>query len=128
MKSVKVIIMTGLLSLILVGCGGPSVAQTQNMDFGTKPKNIKVSNLKSAFSDFKDPSSVQIKLTNYPLRRAYMSSGSNLWSGWVTTVEVNGKNSYGAYVGYQDYYVLMNDGKAFMSFKATEAPVLKFVD
>ena len=38
--------------------------------------------------------------------------GMKVAFGWVQTGQVNGKNAYGAYVGYRPYHVLMRDGVA----------------
>ncbi len=38
------------------------------------------------------------------------SESSSSTCGWIWTAEVNGKNSYGAYVGYEEFCYIVNVG------------------
>ena len=127
-KFVFTVFLTG--SFILVGCGGPSTEQIAKIDFGTKPQNINKEDLKDAFIDIlKDPDSLQIKIVNTALRKAYLPYYKHK-TGWIVTIKANAKNSYGGYVGYEDYYILVNSaGKGLEAIKVSESRYLvKFIN
>ncbi len=130
---VKKIIVAVMLSVVFVGCAGPSgpsAAEIQKMDFGKKPK-VSVAKLKGAFDDYKDPGAIKIRLTSLALRRGYMTGNDGIyWKGWIATVEANGKNSYGAYTGYNYVFIpLSSDGSGISAFGLGETGrILHFVD
>lgn len=132
----KIIMATVLASsLFFVGCtggsSGPSPEQISKMDFGPKPKNIKVANLKGGFHTFKDPESVRVKFTGLPLRRGYTVGpldGKIYWTGWVAVVKANAKNSYGAYTGEHFYYVTLFNGHGTGAYRAGDDRILKVID
>lgn len=107
----------GLLILIamaaLAGCVTapplPTAAQNDVADHGEMPQHYKEAI--SAYFDgtLKDPASVQYRNMTVPKKefiRDSMLQGYKLNWGWLVSVDVNAKNSYGGYVGFQTYHFL----------------------
>lgn len=93
-----------LLALVLVGCAtAPPTAQ----QCGPEPTPDQVDAAVQTFmagENWKDESSVQIR--NVSLRNCQaivngILNPNGRMTGWVVLLEVNAKNSYGGYTGYQ---------------------------
>lgn len=63
-------------------------------------------------SSLKDPDSAQFR--NGDLRKGWVRDGllrgGAYHFGWIYSVDVNAKNSFGGYVGYQKHYILIQNG------------------
>lgn len=70
---------------------------------------------KAIANSLKDHSSAQFHRAG-ACKKGYWNSvpllGMQVAFGWLQGGEVNGKNSYGGYVGFRPYRVLMKDGAA----------------
>ena len=102
---------------LLSGCAsGPTQEQLLSADYGrdmTAEECISIAEQVIANS-LKDPSSAQYR--HAPCSKGNWSSvpilGMSVAFGWMQLGEVNGKNSYGGYVGFRLYQVLIKDGMA----------------
>ena len=105
-----------LVSLpFLAACAsGPTQEQLSNANYGRDiPTAECVSVAERVIADsLKDPSSAQFRHSQ--CFRGYWGSapilGMGIEFGWVQKGEVNGKNSYGGYVGFRPYQALIRDG------------------
>ena len=112
---IKKIITAGVIasSFLFIGCGYATQAEIAKMNFGPKPKNLKISDFEPVKDLYKDPDSVRIRLTNEePVR---MQTFDPRMDGWAVAIKVNAKNSYGGYVGYKRRLVPFKNGKAYPS-------------
>ncbi len=100
-------------SFLFIGCGYATQTEIAKMNFGPKPKNLKISDFDSIRELYKDPESVRIRFTNLPIVR--MQTFNPRMEGWVVPIEVNAKNSYGGYTGYKRRLVPFKNGKAYPS-------------
>lgn len=103
------------LSLLLQACAQqPTSQQVKSADYGTKPSIAECSALveEKVGSIMKDPSSLQWQHNDCV--EGYWSSvpmlGLPIAYGYYQTGSVNGKNSYGAYTGFQQYQALIRNG------------------
>jgi hypothetical protein len=100
----------------LAGCASaPNQQETANADYGRamSPAECKTLAEQTISSKLKDPSSAQFR-NEQPCFKGWMSSvpvlGIKAAFGYLQKGEVNGKNSFGGYVGFRPYMVLMKDG------------------
>ena len=112
------------LLLLLSGCS--SVALTHDevvkADFGQYPENYK-SIVKNWFEELlKDPESARYKFDNKPIkaytRNPPVEGGGVVHFGYYVKVKVNAKNSFGGYTGWQEYRLLIRNGKVIDNFIA----------
>lgn len=105
-----------LLSLVLLaGCAASSsFARPSNMDaasWGDPPADYE-ERIRSHFDSFlKDGASARFRIQ--PPVRAYANQGlihggAVRWKGYLVRVDVNAKNSFGAYTGWKSYMVLLS--------------------
>lgn len=117
----KIAIITPCVVLLLSGCASaPSQQQIANADYGSP---MSVDQCKSIAeqditNQLKDPSSAQFK--NEPAcQKGWMSSapllGLKAAFGYLQKGEVNAKNSFGGYVGFRPFMVLIKNGQAIRS-------------
>jgi hypothetical protein len=106
-----------LVALIVSGCASaPTAQQTAVADYGNPMTADQCQSLvESALSyGLKDPGSAQFR-HGAPCTKGWMSSvpvlGMKAAFGYYQEGQINGKNSYGAYVGFRPYRVLMRDGR-----------------
>jgi hypothetical protein len=89
----------------------PGVGLAQQADVAAKPfpadASVEQIVRASLGKTFKDPDSAQIKVTRGP-RLATATTNAKAYSGWLACAQINAKNSYGAYVGYADYLVVID--------------------
>jgi len=102
---------------LLIGCAsGPNEKELANADYGRSmsPQEC-VAIAESLISrSLKDPSSAQ-----YNHAQCFMGYGSSVpimglkvAFGWVQNGQFNAKNSFGGYVGFQRYSMIIKNGKA----------------
>lgn len=104
------------LSFLAACASGPTQEQLTNANYGsdiTGEECVSVAERLIANS-LKDPSSAQFR--HSPCFKGYWGSvpilGMGVEFGWIQSGEVNGKNSYGGYVGYRPYQMLIKNGEA----------------
>ena len=105
-----------ITSLLLAACAsGPTAMQIKNADYGrdmTPEECVKIAE-EFVSNAMKDPSSAQFK--NSQCYKGYWNSvplfGMPVAFGWIQAGEVNGKNSFGGYVGFRPYQILMKNGE-----------------
>jgi len=88
---------------------------TMNADYGEYPENYQEI-VKTAMVDLlKDPYSAQYRFKTEPfkayLREAPINGGDPFMYGYMVYVDVNAKNSFGGYVGWKEYRLLIRNGK-----------------
>lgn len=107
----KVIIL--ILSICLFGCMTvPNPDDLKNANFGSKPVNYE-ENIKNLIgSGLKDPFSAQYKFGE-PVKGYFQNGMEGLRYGWIIPVQVNAKNSYGAYVGFNTQYIMISEGTTY---------------
>jgi hypothetical protein len=101
---------------LLAGCASaPTQQEISHADYGqpmSQQQCLSIS--EAAIADqLKDPSSAQFR-NEAPCHTGWVSSvpilGMKAAFGYVQRGEVNGKNSFGGYVGFRPYLVLMKNG------------------
>jgi hypothetical protein len=115
---IQTVVLILVLTVSLSGCstgGGLTLEEIANADYGRFPNNHQ-DVVKSYFSNsLKDPFSARYQFTSAPAR-AYsrnapaVGGGINRF-GYVVNVSVNAKNSYGAYVGWKNYRLLIRNDR-----------------
>jgi hypothetical protein len=101
---------------LLAGCASaPTQQEISHADYGqpmTQQQCLSISEAAIA-NQLKDPSSAQFR-DEVPCHTGWVSSvpllGMKAAFGYVQSGEVNGKNSFGGYVGFRPYLVLMKNG------------------
>ena len=88
----------------------PEIAKTPRLIFLEKIEQISIKDMTNKFNEelsrnFKDLDSLKFKGLSYYPRMNKDGKLTHYWCGVV-----NGKNSYGAYVGYEAFVLIMNDG------------------
>jgi len=85
----------------------PSGAEIASADFGSYPSDYKNVIESYMAQQLKDPYSAQYDCLNQPIRA---------WNGWrgvefgyAVCVNINAKNSFGAYTGSSPYYFMINN-------------------
>jgi hypothetical protein len=100
----------------LASCAsGPTQEQLASANHGRDMSSEECRLITESFisNTLKDPSSAQFRHSN--CSKGYWGSvpikGMKVAFGWIQKGEVNGKNSFGGYVGFRSYQVLIKDGK-----------------
>ncbi len=107
----KLLIILGA-AMLLDGCATtplPTAQQLETMDCGPIPRNYEQSIKDFMQGELKDPDSAEYKFIP-PVKQALQQ----LWKsyiGWEVGVQVNAKNSYGGYTGYQPYFFFFQNEK-----------------
>ena len=108
------------LALFLASCAtAPSRQELATADYGTVPTNYEQIIKEHCGRFLKDPYSAQYQfskpeagwLANSPL------TGGERAFGYVVHVTLNAKNSFGGYVGAEEYRFLIHNGVVVMSQK-----------
>ena len=101
----------------LAACAsGPTQEQFSNANYGRDLSPIECVAVaeKVIANSLKDPGSAQFRHSQ--CFKGHWSSvpllGMGVEFGWIQQGEVNGKNSYGGYVGFKPYQVLIKNGTA----------------
>ncbi|MDQ7962786.1 hypothetical protein RDI61_01800 [Pseudomonas plecoglossicida] len=108
----------------IAGCAsGPTPEQIANADYGTPINQDQAEVRVKEYFDgvLKDPDSAKYKFS--PIQKSHIVSsaweGRQLYAGYVMTVKVNAKNSYGGYTGNEDYVFLFHNGELTKGLKAS---------
>lgn len=98
-----------LASLFIVGCAQVTQEDIKNADYGVYPDQYeKIA--KSYYEEVaKDPDSIKYREITQPKKSWVNDFGTHKF-GYMTCVTRNGKNSYGAYVGYKTDGILIKNG------------------
>lgn len=126
MSSIKVAIGASMFAVFLVGCASaPTQKQIANADYGTPMSSSECKSLagRAIANQLKDPRSAQFR-DEQSCFTGWMSSvpilGLKAVFGYLQKGEVNGKNSFGGYVGFRPFMVLMKNGVVIRSCIANE--------
>lgn len=102
-------------------------APVQSFDYGAYPANFQQIVSQHFASTLKDPYSAQYRF-GQPYRAVertgLLFGGGVIWAGYAVTVEVNAKNSYGAYTGYKPYLVQIKYGQVVDVDPGTYHPLI----
>ena len=103
--------------LLLVGCvPPPTLEEMKNADYGTKIKQQDAEDWAKRWMDsrLKDPYSAKYRfdLLHQGFIQFSQISGGKVEFGYGLNLQVNAKNSFGAYTGYKRYYLLFKNKKA----------------
>jgi hypothetical protein len=113
----KKAILAVMLMLALGACALPPVdpAQLSGAQYGEYPANYKEAVQSYFYSLLKDPYSAQYRYLGEPTqgytRAAPIAGGKPNAFGYVVTVGVNAKNSYGGYVGEKIHRLILQNGQ-----------------
>lgn len=101
---------------ILAGCAsGPTPQKIASADYGSPISQEQAETRVQQYFNgvLKDPYSAQYQFS--PVQKGYIigsaMEGRPLYAGYMITVYVNAKNSYGGYTGAQAYSFLFQNGK-----------------
>lgn len=117
-------VLFALAVAIIAGCASPPTPeQIANADYG---KPIDQSQAEARIKEYfegilKDPDSAKYRFS--PIQKSHIVSsaweGRQLYAGYVVTVKVNAKNSYGGYTGNEDYVFLFHNGTLTKGLKSS---------
>jgi len=118
----KIELITIVVAFWVTGCA-PKIALQKSeyakYDFGKYPKNYKKIAKNWVNDTLKDPFSAKYRFKSKPVkgytRKAPISGGDPDIFGYIVYVEVNAKNSFGAYVGWKEYTLLIKNGNVITS-------------
>ena len=105
----------GLLLLsaaaVLSGCVGTLKIPVQGSNYGAPPVNPEPAIRTKMETILRDPDSARYRIGH--AERAYLNSarlrgGNVVWQGHVVYFEVNAKNGYGGYTGFEPHMALFN--------------------
>ena len=102
------------LSATMIGCGSlpdpKSQADINSAYYGKTPTQAQCQGLanRSVGNDLKDPYSAQYRFTS--CSKNYLNHYNRYYFGYHIGGTVNGKNSYGGYVGQTRFDVIIQDG------------------
>lgn len=105
-----------LACLTIIGCVTlPTADQLTQADYGPFPQNWKSDIANYLRSTLKDPDSAETTVDKdnaKPKKYCYGHGGlfGNTQYGWCNAIQVNAKNSYGAYMGYKDMIFCWSNG------------------
>lgn len=107
--SVKYLV--AVFALLLAACiTPPTTAEMQAADYGPYPADYQAI-VRNYMDDYlNDNESARYKFINQPVKFTTNDLTKHLY-GWAACVDVNGKNQYGAYVGYKMHFFLINNGR-----------------
>mgnify|MGYP006144292413 FL=1 len=99
----------------LTACGGFQQLES-NHDFGPQPTGYKDKITAYYAYVLKDPESAKYRFGK-PYK-AYTNAGLAVggvvsWSGWAVDVQINARNSYGGYTGFESERVLFENGEVY---------------
>lgn len=93
---------------MLTGCATPTPEELSIADYGSYPSNYERIIKNYLRSSLKDPDSAQLTFLNSP-KSGWNGLGGAKY-GYIVCAQINGKNSFGAYVGYRPaYFMIKND-------------------
>lgn len=102
----------GVLFLLLISLGGCFAKPSPGTDYGPEPVNYE-DQVKAFFeSRLKDPYSAHYRFGGRAVKgycNQGLAYGGNIaWFGWAVPVQINAKNSFGAYTGFSTHWVFFN--------------------
>ena len=98
------------VALGLFACAKITPEEIKNADYGSYPSNYE-SIVKGYFNQVaKDPDSLKYRTISNP-RKSFVNDFGEHKFGYMSCATVNGKNSYGAYVGYKTTGILIKNGQ-----------------
>jgi hypothetical protein len=110
-------------SIVVSGCGLAYNAKRNELlktakpsDYGPPPPaNYCEIQKQVILSSLKDPQSAQFQWGNNPIKEIIPTdfTSPNPILVWVTSAQVNGKNSFGGYTGFKPYLFAWKDGKIY---------------
>lgn len=95
---------------LMTGCA-PNI-NPSTLSYGAKPSNYLEIVERFEMKAARDPESIIIR-ERQPLRKQYVwrrLMGDEVKAGWGVCFDVNGKNAYGGYAGYEPRFALINSG------------------
>lgn len=103
-RSLLSLLLAGLLSAVQATSHLPA----DYVDVGPPPEDPIGATKRLLAGSLRDPDSAQYRFIGlHPAKcRAGWAQGDNGWQGWAATIEVNGKNAFGGYTGFQTRTVL----------------------
>lgn len=117
-----------LIAAVLVGCAaGPTPQQIASADYGSPISQEQAEDrIKQYFNGtLKDPYSAHYQFSKvekgYIIGSAF--EGKPLYAGYIISVNVNAKNSYGGYTGNQGYQFLFQNGLLVKGLKLNPSGV-----
>lgn len=113
-----------LISFVLLvgGCAGdmptlPNGGVVSASDYGPRPNDVQGLIAEFLRPVLKDPQSAQVERVTGPsmvmARNSVLGPG---FYGWGICFHVNAKNSYGGYVGFKRYVIVVRDGSVVRSY------------
>lgn len=109
-----------LISILLVGCAGQFETPSDETDFVLSPPDYEAKIHRWFRYKLKDYGSAKLEF-GQPIRgygsESLLRGGGIAWAGYYVTVNVNGKNSWGAYTGFKPYYFLFDSDDIFRVFE-----------
>lgn len=116
MKTFPLILLT---LLILSGCAFQKPAP--DTYYGFPPTDMTESIPEAMAYHLKDPNSAQYRYSGVAVK-GYMNDGLAHggkvgFTGWMVPFEVNAKNSYGGYTGYEPYIAFYETGRSIQFIK-----------
>ena len=96
----------------------PSASTLQSAEFGNAPAGAWQGQIRTAFSDLLiDPKGAEFQY-GQP-EQGWGRDDDGFVYGWVVWTQVNTKNQYGAFTGWQTYKVLTRDGAIHSIYEPT---------
>jgi hypothetical protein len=106
------ILLAAIAAVAISGCAtAPSADEEARADYGEMPTDFQTPIKAYLDQNLKDPASVQLRNWTIPVKswiRDAPIAGRALHFGWVVNVDVNAKNSYGGYRGFQTYQFMLH--------------------
>ena len=115
----KNLLLIGIMATFLSGCVAKlTPEQIKSADYGAYPNNYE-SIVKEYYEAVaKDPDSLKYKEITKP-QKYWINDFGTYKFGYMSCVTLNGKNSYGAYVGYKTDGILIYNGKVIHTINDT---------
>lgn len=120
-KNILVAAATIVTAAVLGGCASaPTQLQIAAADYGRPMSQSECLGLaeQAVANQLKDPGSAEFR-NEIPCHTGYSNNvpllGRSAQFGYIQDGEVNGKNSFGGYVGFRPYHVLMRNGAVVVS-------------
>jgi len=110
MKAFQLLLIGALIACINAGC--VSSQTIASADYGQCPANIEELTKKFIAYHLKDPDSAMWR--NTTVRKGWVKDGLVMGGrshfGWICGIDVNARNSFGGYTGFERYYIFFEYG------------------
>ncbi len=108
------LLLLAVCAALLSGC--VTASALRSADYGPMPKqeDAKKQAITYLESILKDPDSARYQFVS--LRKGWLKDGGisgKLHAGWMLDVQVNAKNSFGGYTGWETYRLLFVNGRLY---------------